>query len=287
MTTQASFALLQGAKEIRVALVADGPRIVGRLAEEYPPPEVDGQPLFDYGKQVRHLEHELETAEDGVIVAENDHMKQEVVVSRLRTERDDKAAENYGKLVAARQGLDGLQGTKGGFEAAFVSGAAPQSANRLLDQLAQSVTLLKEPAVEPRKVKVAGFEVDYPTVAGDLETGRLDLQATIDRLDEENKRAEGTMLARRAAVAELRRTVIWAGRSAEGLFERAGEHELAKRIRTSTRRPLRPSEDAAAAASATDEDSVAGEQSPSADSTGGEPAAEPDSGASESQSSDA
>ncbi len=94
------------------------------------------------------------------------------------------------------------------------------------------------------------------------------------------------MLARRAATAELRRTVIWAGRSAEGLFERAGEPELAKRIRTSTRRPLRPSEEAAAAAPATGEDSVAGEQSSPADSTGGEPVAEPDSGASESQSSD-
>ncbi len=279
MTTQASFALLQGASEIRVALVTDGPRIAGLVTEVYPPPVVDGQPLFDYGKQVQHLVHELETAEEGVIVAENDHMKQEVVVSRLRTERDKKVDDNHEKLVAARQGLAGVQGVKGSFEATFVSGTAPRRPKRLLGQLTQSVTLLHEPAVEPRKAKVAGFDVDYTAVAEDLEAGRLDLQVTVDRLDEENKRAEGTMLARRKVIAELRGTVIWAGRTAEGLFERAGEHELAKRIRTSTRRPLRPAEEAVGDAP------VAGEAPAVGDSAGSEAAAEPD-GASESQTSD-
>ncbi len=278
MTTQASFALLQGAREIRVSLVTDGPRIAGLVTEKHPPPVVDGQPMFDFDKQVQHLVHELETAEDRVIVAENDHMKQEVVVSRLRTERDQKVDKNHGKLVAARQGFDGLQGPKGSFETAFVSGAAPRRPKRLLGQLAQSVTLLKEPVVEPREARIAGFEVDYTAVADDLEGGRLDLQATVDRLDEESKRAEGTMLARRAAVADLRSTVIWAGRTAEGLFERAGEHELAKRIRTSTRRPLRPAEEAAAAEPADGETPAAG------DSAGSEAAAEP-AGASESQTS--
>ncbi len=279
MTTQASFALLQGASEIRVALVTDGPRIAGLVTEMHPPPVVDGQPLFDYDKQVQHLVHELETAEEGVIVAENDHMKQEVVVSRLRTERDKKVDDNHEKLVAARQGLAGVQGVKGSFEATFVSGTAPRRPKRLLGQLSQSVTLLHEPAVEPRKAKVAGFDVDYTAVAEDLEAGRLDLQVTVDRLDEENKRAEGTMLARRKVIAELRGTVIWAGRTAEGLFERAGEHELAKRIRTSTRRPLRPAEEAVADAP------VAGEAPAVGDSAGSEPAAEPD-GTSESQTSD-
>ncbi len=291
MRTQLAFALLLGAKEIRVALVAAGLRIAALLTERHPPPEVDGQPLFDYGRQVQHLIHELETAESGVIAADDAHTKQVVRASRLRTERDDKAKQSYDKVLAARQGFDGLQGVEGGFEAIFVSGTSPRLPRRLLDQLGQSVVLLNDPAVEPRTLKVAGFNVDYSEVAGDLESERLELGDAIDRLDAQNKRAEITMLARRQAIEELGSTVIWAGRSAEGLFERAGEHELAKRIRSSTRRPLRPSEETVAAdqqaagEEAAGDESSAGDVSSAGDSTTGESASEPASDSTESRSS--
>ncbi len=61
--------------------------------------------------------------------------------------------------------------------------------------MGQSVTLLNDPAVEPRMPKVAGLSVDYPTVAGDLEPGMLDLPGTIDRLDEKGKRFKRGFLA--------------------------------------------------------------------------------------------
>ncbi len=94
--------------------------------------------------------------------------------------------------------------------------------------MGQSVTLLNDPAVEPRMPKVAGLSVDYPTVAGDLEPGMLDLSGTIDRLDEKGKLAEVTMLARLEAIDELKTTVVSAGRSAEGLFYRAGDRPAAE-----------------------------------------------------------
>ncbi|MCP3961539.1 MAG: hypothetical protein GY719_27170 [bacterium] len=104
----------------------------------------------------------------------------------------------------------------------------------------------------------------------------MDLSTTLDQLDEEEKRADGTMLARREAIDELNSTVVWAGRSAEGLFLRAGEEELAKRVRSSTRRPPRPSVQQAA------DD----EQQPDGESPDGEsPVDEPASGSSESQAS--
>ena len=280
MRTQAAFSLLKSAREIRVALVTAGVRIARMLTEKYPPPKVNGRPLIDYGNQVQHLVHELQTAEGGVIDAEDAHMKQEVRVSRLRTERNERARDGHDKLVAARQGLDGLQGAKGSFETAFVSGTAPRHPEKLVEQLAQSVTLLKDPAVEPRKLKVAGFGIDYSTVATDLESEMVGLRDTLGQLDEQSKLAEATMLARKEAIAELKSTVIWAGRTAEGLFHRAGEHELADRIRTSTRRPLRPSEQAA------DDEQAAAEQA-SVDSTETEPASEPVSGSTEAQSPDA
>ncbi len=243
MRSQTAFALLKSAKEIRIALDANGSQIAAALTKKYPPLIVDEQPLIDYSRQIQHLVHDLRTAETQVLETEDAHMKQEVRVSRLRTERDESTLTNYDKLVAARQGLDGLQGDKGSFETVFVAGRAPRQAERLLDQLAQSVALLDDPPVALRNPKIAGFGIDPAAMARDLEAGMAELSAIVDRLDAENKLTESTMLARRDAIAELSSTVIWAGRTAEGFFQRANELELAKRIRTSTRRPLRPSEE--------------------------------------------
>ena len=275
MRTQAAFGLVQTAREIRVALVSAGERVIGLLTRKYPPPEIDGEPLFDYGKQVEHLKHELDSAESKVIAAEDEHMRKDVVVSRLRTERDEIVDANHDKLAAARQGLDGAHGDKAGFETAFVSGKTPRNPRKLEGQLEQSAKLLREPAVEPRKLRIAGFDVDYSTVADDLDAGRLEVRDVADRLDLANKEAEGTMLARREAIDELQSTVIWAGRSAEGLFHRAGEHELAKRVRSSTARPPRPSEQASG-----------DEEPPADDSEAKDPASEPGSDATEPQPSD-
>ena len=57
--------------------------------------------------------------------------------------------------------------------------------------------------------------------------------------------AEGTLVIKRKAIEVLRRTLLWVGRTAEGLFHLADESELAERIRTFTRRPLRRSEESA------------------------------------------
>lgn len=244
MRTQETFALLQAAEEIRVALTIDGERIGGLLNERYPPPVIDGEPLFDHPKQMRHLLHELDSSESALIAAEDGYMSQQVVVSRLQSDRDEAVDVNYRKLIAVRQSLDGLHGDKSGFEMALVSGKTPRSASRLLEQLAQSVTLLQQPAVEPREARVAGINVDPAAVAADLESAMATLRDVAGRLREGRKRAEVLLVAKRKVIAEFRRTILWAGRSAEGLFHRAGESELAERIRSSTRRPLRPSEEA-------------------------------------------
>jgi hypothetical protein len=243
MRTQETFALLQAAEEIRVALAIDGERIGGLLNERYPPPVLDGEPLFDHPKQMQHLLHELDSSQSALAAAEDGYMSQQVVVSRLQSDRDEAVGASYGKLVAVRQSLDGLHGTKAGFELALASGDTPRSADRLLEQLAQSVNLLRQPAVAPRDPRVAGINVDPAAVAADLESAMAPLRDVAGRLREARKRTEVLLVAKRKAIAELRRTILWAGRSAEGLFHRAGESELAERIRSSTRRPLRPSEE--------------------------------------------
>ena len=189
---------------------------------------------------MRLLSSQLDAAVDAVVVAEDAHAQQQIRVSRFQDERNEVAVRAYGKLVSARQGLEGLY-KRGGFELAFFSGEIPRAPKRLCEQLGQSVKFLRQPVVERRDLKVKGFHVDLSEVADDLESERKDLRGALDRVDAAKKAAEGTLVAQRKAIDVLRRTVVWVGRSVEGLFQLAGEDELARRIRKSTRRRKRPS----------------------------------------------
>lgn len=245
MRSEEMYSLMQSGKEIRVALETDGDRIGGRLNQRSPLPVDPDEPAFDYRRHMQHLSAQLDSAIDRAVEAEGEHGTNLIQVSRLRDERNLAAGEGFDKLVATRQGFESLF-PRGGFELVNVSGDTPRVPERLHEQLGQSVKLLLTPAVELRQHKVKGFNVDLSTVAEDLESRRMTLRTAIDRLDGGNKLAEGTLVVKRQAIDELRRTILWVGRTSEGLFHLAGESDLAERIRTSTRRPVRPSEQAAA-----------------------------------------
>ncbi len=244
MRSEEMFNLKQSGKEIRVALDTDGDRVGGLLNEQHPLPVDDGEPAFDYRKHMQHLKLQLDSSVDRAVEAEDQHGDSLIKVSRLLDERKVVVDGSFDKLVATRQGLESLY-PRGGFELAKVSGDTPRVPERLHEQLGQTVKVLKQPAVELRQHKVAGFSVDLDAVADDLESRRLALRTAIDNLDGGRKEAEGTLVVKRKAIDDLRRTILWVGRTSEGLFHLAGEDELAERIRSSTRRPARPSEKAA------------------------------------------
>jgi hypothetical protein len=232
---------MQSAREIKVAIEADGDRVGGLLNEQHPLPVEEGEPAFDYRQHMRHLSSHLDMAVDGAVVSEDAHADQEIRGSRLQEERDEVAGRGYDKLISARYGLESLY-KRGGFELAFLSGATPGAPRRLVEQLGQSAKLLRQPVVERRDVKVRGFTVDFDEVADDLESEEKALRSALNRVDAAKKKADGTLLAKRKAADVLRRTLGWVGQTTEGLFRLAGEDELAERIRTSTRRPSRPTE---------------------------------------------
>lgn len=245
MRSQEAKFLFRAAKEIRVAVVTDGGRVGERLNEQRPLAVMEGEPAFDYCKHMKHLVFQMDSAVDDVAGAEDEHSAQLIRLSRFQRERNTSAGVNYRKLVSARDGLEGLY--KGGsFELGSLSGDTPRVPEQLYEQLGQTVKLLRQPVVEPPEPKATGFSVDLDSVATDLESEMPELRTLIDRVDGARKQAEGTLLIKRKALVELRRTILWVGRTAEGLFHLAGEDELADRIRSSTRRPLRPSEQAAA-----------------------------------------
>lgn len=259
MRTQQTFSLMKAAKEIAVAIETDGDRIGGLLNEQDPLPVVEGEPVFDYRKHMQSLRLQLNSAKDQVANAEDEHSVRLIRVARRQSERDEVAQASYDKTVAARQGLEGLY-PDGGFELAFLSGKTPRVPEKLLEQLVQTVKLLKQPAVEPREPKDDAFSVDLEKIVTNLEPSITDLRGAVDRVDRASKEAEGSLVVKRKAIEQLRRTVLWVGRTTEGLFYLAEEDDLAKRIRKSTRRPLRRSEQAEAASA--EEASSAEEVSP-------------------------
>ncbi len=275
MRSQEVYYLMQSGKEIRVALETDGDRIGELHNEKFPMPVGEGEPAFDYRLFVQNLITQLDSAVDRAVEAEDEHDNSLIRVSRLRDERKLVVDECVDKLVATRQGLESLY-SRGGFELINVSGDTPRVPERLHEQLGQSIKLLRSPAVDLRQNRVEGFNVDLSVVADDLESRRQELRGSIDRVDAGRKLAEGTLLVKREAIEELQRTILWVGRTAEGLFHLAGESGLAERIRSSTRRPPRPSEKTEAAA----EQAVEGEESPAANGSASEPRASTQSSAS-------
>ena len=263
MRNKETFGLLKSADEIRVALDTDGDRVGGLLNENDPLPVGEGEPAFDYRQHMRQLIAQLDRAEKAAVASEDDHAGQLIRVSRTQSERNEIVRTHVDKLVATRQGLEGLY-RRGGFELASLAGDTPRAPAELLEQLEQTVKLLRQPAVELRELRMRGFDVDLETVASELEAGMPDLRSIVDRLAKRRKQAEGLFLAKREARKVFRRTILWVGRATEGLFHLAGESELADRIRKSTRRPLRPSEEEPVS-----EDEPA-EESASADESGSE-----------------
>ena len=246
MRTEESFALMKSAKDIGVAIDADGDRVGGLLNEQDPLPVGDGEPAFDYRRHLRSLRLQLDAARDQVALTEDEHAARLIRVARRRSERKEVASAAYDEMVIARQGLETLY-PQGSFELAYLSGQTPRAPERLHEQMAQTVKLLKQPAVELREPKSDSFSLDLEKVVAKLDPAITDLGDAIGRVDLANKEAEGTLVVKREAIQQLRRTVVWVGRTVEGLFVLADEDELAKRIRKSTRRPLRPSEQAAQA----------------------------------------
>ncbi len=264
MRTEESHALMKSAKDIGVALDADGERIGGTLNEQSPLPAVEGASAFDYRLHMQGLGLQLDESVKQVTDAEDEHAARLIRASREQKDRDAVAGVAYNKMVTERQGLE-THYPDGSFELAFLKGKTPRVPERLHEQLVQTVKLLNQPAVELREPKSNSFNLDLEKVAENLELCIPDLRGAIDRANRASKEAEGSLVARNEAVQQLRRTVVWVGRTTEGLFYLAGEDELAKRIRKSVRRPLRPSEQSAEQES-TSEDSTS-EASTSEDST--------------------
>ena len=105
MRTEESFGLMKSAKDIGVAIDADGDRVGGLLNEQDPLPVGDGDPAFDYGRHLRSLRAQLDAAKEKVAVTEDEHAARLIRVARQYSERKEVATGRYDEVAVWHRAL--------------------------------------------------------------------------------------------------------------------------------------------------------------------------------------
>ncbi len=267
MRRKGSLIRIDAIREVRNSLATFGGGVVGKLDTRRPSP-ADGEPVFTYQVVFDDLDRELEAAQETLVSAEDAHMRTRVRRSHLARTSEELTTGLYDRQVATRRTLAGVFGPELGFEIAAVEGTTPRRLGRLVDQVDQTVQLLRRPEVDVPTLVVDGVEVTLDTMATSLETGLTNLNGVRVDLEQARKAVDETVVVRNKAIEEYDRVFPWAARALESYFRLAGEIELANRIRTSVRRVTRRQ--------TTDEDGDVESPSSGGSQTGAEaPASEP------------
>ncbi len=229
-------------EEVQASLDTFGGRIADRLDARRPLPEDgEGTPSapFSYRDVFDDLGHDLESLRLKVVGAEDEHVRRLAHAAAVRSEREELGNELYEQQVAARRILGGAYDREKGFVLAAISGVTPRNFKPLEEQVDQTIKLLRDPVIEKPQVKVLGVDIDFGQVADGFEALLNDLRAKRSQLDRARKALGESKVLVDQALEEFQASFPWIAQALEAFARRAGERELADRIRTSVRRVTR------------------------------------------------
>ena len=192
-----------------------------------------------YRQIFAHLAAELSSAKAGMTSANSIHLGRLAQVVELQGRRDALKGALYDRFVKVRRTYETHYGSHRGFPVLAVSGRTPRHATGLVAQVRETAGFLAKPGVDLPRLDVAGITVDPSATAAHLASWADELDGVLVDLDAALKLAEVTRTAKNDALAAYDVTFLRVARMAESLFHFAGLHELAKRVRPSTRRPGR------------------------------------------------
>lgn len=210
---------------------------------------VAGREAFDYRLVFGDLGAKLASAKQEMLSANAIHLGQLAKVSDLQQRRDELKDELLAKFTPTRHTLENLFGSVRGFTVVGVAGDTLRDPQGLVKQVRDTVGFLEEPKVE-LSTAVVGVQADFPTVAENLAQGADRLEEALTEHAEADKDAETTRQTKNEAIESYDRTFLHVAQTTEGLFNLAGLHDLAKRVRPSRRRPGRRAAEAGGDASA-------------------------------------
>ncbi len=280
MRSKASFVRIQSVEEVRASLATYGGGIAERLQHRRPTSAGEGEALLtaiNYQALFGDLEEDLGGAQLNLVTAEDKHLRSLIRVSKLRRQRDAFVLKAHERLVANRRVLLGVFGPDRGFELAALDGRTPRESKAMIDQLDQTIQLMRDPEGELPVVVADGVQLDFEGMATGFESDLADLRQVRGQLERANKAAAETLIAKDHAIKAFNGVFPPVAGILEGFFRLAGEPELAERVRTSTRRITRrqgatddeePSEGVTSGEASSDSEATNNGDSPS-------PAAEP------------
>ncbi len=274
MRRKGSLIRIEAIREVRNSNATFGGVVVGKLDTRRPSP-ADGEPVFTYQVVFDDLDRELEAVQERLVLAEDAHTRSRIRRSNLARTSEELTAGLYDRQVATRRTLAGVFGPERGFEVAAFEGETPRRLSGLVDQVDQTVKLLRQPEVDVPTLVVDGVEVTLDTMATSLETDLTNLNGVRVDLEQARKAVNETVIVRSKAIEEYDRVFPWAAQALESYFRLAGEIELANRIRTSVRRVTRrqAADDDGDVESPSSGGSQAGEEAPASEPAEAAPAA--------------
>lgn len=248
---------------VSAAIRAPGTAAGDILNARYAPATPDGPPAADYHKVLADLGGDLTAAHQVMLAVNTGHQGQLARVVELAGRRDDFASGLFGHFIKVRHSLENLYGGIRGFTVVGVAGSTLRDPSGLVKQVRETVDFLGSPKVTLPVVD--GFNVDHTRVAVRLATDADALDEVLAEVAEARKDAEATRLQKNDAIKAYDRTFLYVARTIEGLFNIAGLHDAADRVRPSSRRPGTRAADEAEPA---DQEEVS--ETPSSDQASGE-----------------
>jgi hypothetical protein len=198
---------------------------------------VEGEILPDLPTLFRILQRMLAAAVQNLVTAGSRHLREIDSDIKLRQRRDELVSLLGTKVSNFRKMLDSLFGPGSALQLAGLDGRTEQEPVALLAQIERILDRFG-PDAEMASPAFRAFQMDPQAVAEDFAEYQ-ELKDLVSELNRENRRSDATIIAKNEAMSRYNLQFRWIAGCLESLYHLADQHELAERVKPSTRRPGR------------------------------------------------
>jgi hypothetical protein len=197
----------------------------------------DGETFPDQTLFLRLLARYLGRQTEGIVTADEAHLR-ELGDDRIpRRRRDEATAALYSTVVGIRDALNSAFGRERALEVLNIDGETSDEPVVLLRQANRTLEVLRQPPPDAPPLRVQGLAVDFETMATQLQPALDDLTRTVDEINDELRQQETTLQAKDLALDSFDAAVSGIGRILIGCDQLVGFRKFAEKIRL--RRPSR------------------------------------------------
>ncbi len=239
--------LVQSAVQVETEIEIHTEEVAARLGETFAAifdGWEEGQPKPDFPATFRAMKDKLGDSRETLSLAEERHIGLIRQTVEYREERQQLNGGLYEDFSSMRRTVEELYRGKGkdnvnAFVVAGIQGPTAQKPTKLLRQIDLAVGHLRQPGLEFPESRFGETRLEPAKLVQVLKP-RCDrlhqVQTDLHRVAAETN---ASRKEKNRAIEAHKEIFLWVSQGAESLFHLAGEHELAERIRPSTRRPGR------------------------------------------------